>query len=195
MRLAILVAGCALVSACTSLGQYTWVNDYPEPPAPVEKEYVIKPGDVLQIRVFNQEGMSARAKVRNDGRISLPFLNDVTAAGQSPNSFAKELQARLKEFIKVPVVTVSLEETRPVSVSVLGEVARQGGYQVDSGTGILQLLASAGGLTELAHKDRIFVLRREPSPARIRFNFESLSRLDDRASSFRVQSGDVIVVE
>jgi polysaccharide export outer membrane protein len=194
MRLAIVIAA-SLVCGCASLGQYTWVNDYPEQPPPVENEYVIKPADVLQIRVFNQEGMSARAKVRNDGKISLPFLNDVTAAGHSPNSFAKELQVKLKEFIKVPVVTVSLEETRPVSVSVLGEVARQGGYQVEPGTGVLQLLASAGGLTELAHKDRIFVLRRDPAKARIRFSFESLSRLDDRASSFRVKSGDVVVVE
>src|SRR5436305_10749015 len=194
MRVTILTVS-VLLSACTSLGQYTWVNDYSEQPAPVENEYVIKPGDVLQIRVFNQEGMSARAKVRNDGKVSLPFLNDVTAAGHSPNSFAKELQVKLKEFIKVPVVTVSLEETRPVMVSVLGEVARQGGYQVETGTGVLQLLASAGGLTELAHKDRIFVLRRDPDPVRIRFSFESLSRLDNRASSFRVQSGDVVVVE
>jgi polysaccharide export outer membrane protein len=194
MRLTVAIA-CALVCGCANLGQYTWVHDYPEAPAPVEKEYVIKPADVLQIRVFNQEGMSARAKVRNDGKISLPFLNDVTAAGHSPNSFAKELQVKLKEFIKVPVVTVSLEETRPVMVSVLGEVARQGGYQVEPGTGLLQLLANAGGLTELAHRDRIFVLRREPGPVRIRFSFESLSRLDNRASSFRVQTGDVVVVE
>ena len=194
MRLVLAIV-TALVCGCASLGQYTWVNDYSEPPAPVEKEYVIKPGDVLQIRVFNQEGMSAKAKVRNDGKISLPFLNDVTAAGHSPNTFAKELQVKLKEFIKVPVVTVSLEETRPLVVSVLGEVARQGGYQVEPGTGVLQLLASAGGLTELAHKDRIFVLRREPNAVRIRFSFDLLSRLDNRASSFRMQSGDVVVVE
>ena len=194
MRFAMTIA-VALVCGCASLGQYTWVNDYSDPPAPVENEYVIKSGDVLQVRVFNQEGMSARAKVRSDGKISLPFLNDVTAAGHSPNSFAKELQLKLKEFIKVPVVTVSLEETRPITVSVLGEVARQGGYQVEPGTGVLQLLASAGGLSELAHKDRIFVLRRDPSPVRIRFSFEALSRLDDRASSFRVRSGDVVVVE
>jgi polysaccharide export outer membrane protein len=194
MRFAMTIA-VALVCGCANLGEYTWVKDYSDPPAPVENEYLIKPGDVLQVRVFNQEGMSARAKVRSDGKISLPFLNDVTAAGHSPNSFAKELQVKLKEFIKVPVVTVSLEETRPITVSVLGEVARQGGYQVEPGTGVLQLLASAGGLTELAHKDRIFVLRHDPSPVRIRFSFEALSRLDDRASSFRVRSGDVVVVE
>src|SRR5256885_10990586 len=70
-----------------------------------------------------------------------------------------------------------------------------GGYQVESGTGVLQLLANAGGLTELAHKDRIFVLRREPNPVRIRFSFDLLSHLDNRASSFRIQSGDVVVVE
>src|SRR5256885_16243352 len=145
MRLALAIA-VSLVCGCASLGQYTWVNDYPEQPPQVENEYVIKPADVLQIRVFNQEGMSARAKVRNDGKISLPFLNDVTAAGHSPNSFAKELQVKLKEFIKVPVVTVSLEETRPVMVSVLGEVAKQGGYQVEAGTGGRPLLAHAGGL-------------------------------------------------
>src|SRR5207248_7007165 len=74
-------------------------------------------------------------------------------------------------------------------------VARQGGFQVEPGTGVLQLLANAGGLTELAHKDRIFVLRRDPNPVRIRFSFDLLSRLDNRASSFRIQTGDVVVVE
>jgi polysaccharide biosynthesis/export protein len=195
MRLRLLALACGFVCACANLGQYTWVNDYPEAPAPVEKEYIIRPGDTLQVRVFNQEGMSTKAKVRNDGKITMPFLNDVLAAGSTPNVFAKNLQEKLKEFIKVPVVTVSLEEARPISVSVLGEVARQGGYQIDTSTGLLQLLASAGGLTELAHKDRIFVLRREPNRARIRFSFDALARLDDRASTFRLQNGDVIVVE
>ena len=82
-----------------------------------------------------------------------------------------------------------------MSISILGEVPRQGVYQVEPGVGLLQVLAIAGGLTDLAHRDRIFVLRREPSPMRIRFTFESLARLDSRATSFRLQNGDSVVVE
>ena len=95
--------------------------------------YVIQPGDVLQIRVFNQPEMSTRARVRDDGKVSIPFLNDVVAAGFTPNALAQQRQTRLKEYIDAPVVTISLEEARPFSVSVLGESTSRGSARFRSG--------------------------------------------------------------
>jgi polysaccharide biosynthesis/export protein len=190
-----------LLCACAAqLGKFVWAEDYAESPA---AEYVIAPGDVIMVRVFTQDNMSGRVRVRSDGKVSLPFLNDVEAAGQTPSALARDLQARLKSFINAPVVTVSLEETRPLSVSVLGEVAKPGAYPFETGAGVLQALASAGGMTEYAHKDRIFVLRQEtvngsgadPPPARIRFTYEALSRAEGKAGTFRLKVGDVVVVE
>ncbi|HVP69299.1 MAG TPA: polysaccharide biosynthesis/export family protein, partial [Anaeromyxobacteraceae bacterium] len=160
---------------------------------------VIQPGDTISVRVWNQEGMSAKARVRQDGKISLPFLNDVEAAGIPPNVLARRLQARLKDFIVNPVVTISLEELKPIQVSVLGEVSRAGIFQLEPGAGILQALATAGGMNEFASKDSIYVIRQTQGeagpPLRIRFTYESLTQVRGRAATFRLQGGDVVVVE
>jgi len=86
-------------------------------------------------------------------------------------------------------------ESRLLSVPVLGEVGKPGQYTLERGAGLLEALAAAGGLTEYAHRDAIFVLRREPAAARIRVRFESLARGEARASAFRLKPGDSIVVE
>ena len=160
--------------------------------------YVISPGDVLQVRVFQQEAMSARVKVRGDGKVSLPLINDVIATGKSPALLAAELQVRLKEFINNPVVTVSLEESRPVVVSVVGEVVRPGLVTLEAGGGVLQALAASGGLTDFAHRDGLFVLRKiagQPAPRRLRFTFEVLARGEGPAARFTLLPGDVVVAE
>jgi polysaccharide biosynthesis/export protein len=160
--------------------------------------YLISAGDVLLVRVFQQEAMSARVKVRGDGKVSLPLINDVIAAGKSPTVLATELQARLKDFINNPVVTVSLEESRPVVVSVVGEVVRPGVVTLEPGAGVLQALAASGGLTDFAHRDGLFVLRRhaaQPQPKRLRFTWEVLARGEGPAARFTLLPGDVVIAE
>jgi polysaccharide export outer membrane protein len=200
LEMLLLAAVLAGAPGCSHVGDYVWVDDIKEPPAPADTEYLVAPGDVLNVRVFNQEGMSGRARVRSDGKISLPFVNDVEAAGSTPTALAFRLQVRLKEFINNPVVTVSLEEAGPVQVSVLGEVAHPGVYAVQPRSSVLQALAAAGGLTQYASGDRIFVLRRnfagaKPPLLRIRFRYENLAHAEGRAAAFRMRDGDVLVVE
>lgn len=194
------LAGAILLlsAACKSTGEYVWVDDLPQPAPPAEKEYVIQAGDVIAVRVWNQEGMSARSRVRQDGKISLPFLNDVEVAGLTPTAAAKRIQARLKEFIVNPVVNVALEEARPVTVAVLGEVVHPGNYPIDVTSGVMHALALAGGPTPYASKDMILVIRQKAdggTPLRIRFTYEALTQARGRAASFRLQAGDVVVVE
>ena len=187
---------CTLVSlgGCAGTGRYVWVDQYKEKPS--DGEYVLGAGDVLSVRVFGQDSMSAKARVRSDGRISLPFLADVEAAGHTPAVLAQQIQTRLEDVIKHPVVTVALEEPRPRTVSVLGEVGRPGLYPLEPGAGALQALASAGGLTEFAKRDRIFILRKSAEElVRIRLSFEALARAEGQAAAFRLSPGDVLVVE
>ncbi|MBN8230222.1 polysaccharide biosynthesis/export family protein [Corallococcus macrosporus] len=188
-----------LLPACGGLGKYTWVNDYQEKPVASDAEYRIVPGDVLNVKVFGQEALTTRAKVREDGHISLTFLDDVEAAGHSPALLAQQIQTRLKDFINHPVVTVSLEEARPMSVTMLGEVANVGAHVLDPGATLLQALGAAGSFTDYAHRDRIFVLRREDpqaeQPTRIRVSYEDIIRGEGRAATFRLRPGDVVVVE
>jgi polysaccharide export outer membrane protein len=145
--------------------------------------------------VYRQEGMTSRERVREDGKVSLPLIRDVQAAGLTTSELSEQIQNRLKDYINVPAVTVAVVETRPLVVPVLGEVAHPGQYTMEKGAGVLDALAAAGGFTEFAHRDRIFVLRRQPKLTRIRTTFEALSRGQGRAGALRLQAGDVVVVE
>lgn len=197
MTRALPLAACLLAAACyTPRGAFVWADTYRGPGT--AGEYVIVAGDVLQVNVFQQESNSARVRVREDGRVSLPLLNDQLAAGKTPVAFAAELQQRLKPFIHNPVVTVSLEEPRPLTVSVVGEVLRAGTVPLEAGAGVLQALAAAGGLSDFAHRDGIFVLRTVAGSAtttRIRFTWDQLSQAEGRGAQFTLRAGDVVVVE
>jgi polysaccharide export outer membrane protein len=184
------------LSACVTPGKFIWVEEYEQKHE--DTAYIINPGDLLFVRVWNQEALTGRARVREDGKISVPFLNDVQAAGTTPPLLAQQIQTRLKEFINNPLVTVSLEEIKPLGVTVAGEVMRPGQQlQLPSGAGVLQAIANAGGLTEYAKKDLIFVIRPEAggAPVRIRFTYQALIRNEGRASTFRLRTGDIVVVE
>ncbi len=196
MKLGMAVTSLAALISCAHVGPYVWVDDY-APPAEGETggDYRIAPGDLLAVFVYREEGMSTHVRVRQDGKVTVPLLHDVQAAGLTPGMLAEQIQARLKAYINVPRVTVVVEETRPLTVPVLGEVAHPGQYLLEKGAGVLEALAAGGGLTEFAHRDRIFVLRRQPKLVRIRSTFEDLSRGQGRAAAFRLQTGDAVVVE
>jgi polysaccharide export outer membrane protein len=184
------------VVSCAPVGPYVWVDDYKTPAAGEDgADYRIAPGDLLAVHVYREDAMSTRERLRQDGKVSIPLLHVVQAAGLSPGALAEQIQTRLKEFINVPRVTVAVEEIHPLTVPVLGEVARPGQYTIEKGVGVLEALAAAGGFSDFAHRDRIFVLRREPTPVRIRSTFDALSRGQGRAAMFRRQAGDAVVVE
>jgi polysaccharide export outer membrane protein len=188
-----------LVTACRTAGPFVWVDVYKPSAAPVAN-YLIAAGDLLNVRVWNQDAMSAKVRVRTDGNISLPFVNDVAAVGLEPTALARRLQLRLKEFIVNPEVTVSLEEEAPLEVSAVGEVAHPGVFKLERNVLLVKLLATAGGLTEMAHRDGIYVLRYGEgqdvkTPVRIRFKYEDLLQARGSAGTFRLRPGDVVVVE
>jgi polysaccharide export outer membrane protein len=189
---AVVFLGAAI--GCANLGRYTWAEDVPPPPASASGEFLLAPGDLVYVRVFSQEDVSGRVRVRPDGRITVPFVNDVAAAGKTTVEVAKEIQARLREVINQPVVTVTLDEVGTTQISVLGEVARPGVYAIERGQGMLRALAAAGGLTEFAHKDRIFIVRSNPA-AKIRFTFEQLANPDSASAKFSLQNNDAVVVQ
>jgi polysaccharide export outer membrane protein len=179
--------------ACGSSGPYVWVADLQADPA-AGTDYVIESGDVLGVRVFNQEAMSTKARVRTDGKISVPFAGDVQVSGKSPVAVARELEARLKSYVVTPSVTVTVDEFQSPSIAVIGEVAHPGVYNIDSAAGVLRALALAGGMTDYASHSNIYVLRRA-AQQRIRFSYHALTDNEPRAAAFRLHAGDTIVVE
>lgn len=194
-RIGSLLAGVLVLVACRHVDPpHVSVDDYLAS-LPSKPGYVIEVGDLLAVQVWTQESMSFRLRVRSDGMITLPLVGDVRAKGTTPMALAETLRTRLKDFLKTPVVTVGLEEARALTVSVIGEVARPGHLTLEHGAGVWQALAVAGGLTDFADRDRIFVLRPGPPAVRILFSYRELDIAGGPAATFKLQPGDVVVVE
>ena len=178
-------------------GAFVWAADYvAREPGAADAQYVVGIGDLIAVQVFDNDKISGRGRVRSDGKLALPLINDILVAGKTPAQVASGVQAALKDgnFVLNPRVNVVVEDVAPVRVTVLGSVSKAGTYPVESGNGVAEALAAAGGLTEFAHKDRIYVLRKVPTPVRIRFTFSSLTQMGP-ASRFRLKQGDIVVVE
>lgn len=174
----------------------TWYKELPNTDWKTDnQEYVIGVGDTINIRVYEQEGLSASLRIRRDGRIALPLLGELMAAGKHPSELAKEVEGRLKEFVVSPRVTVNVEISQPVTISAIGEIAKVGPLTLEQPARLIEAMAQAGGPGEFADKSRIFVLRRFPSFQRIRFTYDAIVHNDDGAAGFPLRTGDVIVIE
>ncbi len=197
IALILLVASPLAACATTSRAPFVWADEWRSPDAAdPDGEYVVGVGDALNVQVWENEKLSARVRVRSDGQVSLPFLNDVPAAGLTPVRLARDLEERLRQFIVTPQVTVAVDEARPLSVSVLGQVGEPGLHSLAPGSGVAQALAAAGGLKDFAKRDRIFVVRTTGMlPTRIRMTWEAVSAGLGTAGRLRLRSGDVVVVE
>src|SRR5256885_4084226 len=139
---------------------------------PVASDYIIGPEDMLQVSVWKNETMSRTLPVRPDGKISLPLLDDIQAAGLTPLQLRDKIAAALAEFMPNPEVAVSLIEVRSYRVSVLGEVQKPGVLQLKAPTTVMEALALAGGFKDFASPSKIIIFRKDGSgqTQRLRFN-------------------------
>ena len=136
----------------------------------------IGPEDVLHISVWKNDTITRTIPVRPDGKISLPLLSDVQAAGLTPTELQAVLVKRLADFIQpLPEVAVIVTEVHSYKVSVIGEVARPGRFELKSWTTVSDILAIAGGFTPFASRSRIIILRSEGNGIRrIPFDYKKL---------------------
>jgi len=156
-------------------------------------DYKIGPEDVLDISVWKNQELSRTVPVRPDGKVSLPLVNDIQAAGLTPSRLRQELTRRLSEFVPSPEVAVIVREVHSAKVSVVGQVRNPGRYEVRSPATVLELIALAQGFTDFASRDRIVVLRQSATPSRITFNYRKITDGTEQ-DNFFVQPGDIIVV-
>lgn len=192
-------ASTLALHACASQpGHFVWMDQIADAQlAPAAGAYVIGVGDLLGIQVFNHPEMSGKSRVREDGQMSIALLGDVPAVGKVPANLAREIEAQLgaRDLAVAARVTVLLEEAAAIRISVIGEVLKPGLYTLDAGAGLAEALASAGGFTEFAHRDRLYVVRRSPELLRIRFTYDALTKAEGRAVKFRLRPGDTVVIE
>jgi polysaccharide export outer membrane protein len=161
----------------------------------MSKEYLIGPEDVLDITVWkNCPDLCRTVPVRPDGKMSLPLVNDVQAAGLTPMDLRQHLTDQLAEYLPSPEVSVIVREVHNFKVAVVGSVKMPGDYEIKSQATVLELLARAQGLTEFANRDRIVILRQNGSATtRIPFNYRKVAEGNDQ-DNFYVRAGDIIVV-
>ncbi len=189
----VVLAGVLAVAGCAHQEPFVWVDDLP-PQALAPVPYHLQAGDQVAIAVWNQEHLSATTRVRVDGMATLPLLGDVRLAGTTATAAAAHITEMLRGLVIDPKVTVTVLEARPPTVAVMGEVREPGSVTLMTGDGILNVLAKAGGLTEFAHEDEVYVLRRGPTPLRVRFDYGRLTGGGSRGIAFPLQDGDVVVV-
>ncbi len=176
--------GAAVAAALCVAAVGTWAS-----------EYTIGPEDVLDIAVWNNTAVSRTVPVRPDGKISLPLVNDVQAAGLTPMQLRDVLMKQLAKYIATPEVSVMVREIHSFTVTVIGEVKTPGRYEFRSRATVLDAIAAAGGFNEFAARARVGILRQEGAAfKRIPFNYNKGVSSDGQNENLFLRPGDIVVV-
>jgi polysaccharide export outer membrane protein len=164
-------------------------------PATTDPAYVIGPEDVIDINVWKEPDMTRLVPVRPDGKISLPLINDVQAAGSTPQQLAAAVTDKLRKFLTEPQVTVIVTQINSQRVFVVGEVLRAGAFPLIPGMTVLQALASAGGFTTFADMKKIHVMRLvDGKHVELPFNYREVLKGDNPDQNIKLLPGDTVVV-
>jgi len=163
--------------------------------ATTDPTYQIGPEDVLDINVWKEPDVSRVVPVRPDGKISLPLINDVQAAGISPQELAKTVSDKLRKYLNEPQVTVIVTAINSQRVFVVGEVLRAGAFPLIPGMTVLQALSSAGGFTTFADVKKVHIMRqRDGKLVELPFNYRDVLKGDNPNQNIKLEPGDTVVV-
>jgi polysaccharide export outer membrane protein len=164
-------------------------------PATTDPSYMIGAEDVLDVNVWKEPDLTRVVPVRPDGKITLPLINDVQAAGSTPQQLAASVTEKLRKFMTDPQVTVIVTQINSQRVFVIGEVLRAGAFPLVPGTTILQALANAGGFTTFANVKKIHVMRTvNGKQTELPFNYRDVVKGENSDQNIKLQPGDTIVV-
>jgi polysaccharide export outer membrane protein len=182
------VAGmCAPVSARAAQGD-----------APSTREvldYRIGAGDVLQLFVWKEPDLTKDITVRFDGKVTIPLLGDVEAAGRTPQQLGEELTRGLARYLAAPQVTLGVSQANSARFHVIGQVGRPGDFPLARRITVLQALAIAGGFREFAKTDDIVIIRQDgDKETALSFNYKHIEGGKDLSQDIPLHPGDTIVV-
>ncbi len=162
---------------------------------PEVQEYTIEEGDVLYISVWKEDDLSGEVVVRPDGKISFPLAGDVLASGLTFTQLKEKLTKRLKEYIKYPVISISLRKLGGKKVIVLGQVTRPGVYSVTGESTMLEAIALAGGFTPHAVSSSVILVRGGlQNPEGTRLDLSRAMKKTDVSQNVALQSEDIVYV-
>jgi len=161
------------------------------PPVVDPRTYSIGTGDVLFVRVWREMDFTGNYPVRPDGKITIPLVGDVQAAGLTPERLGEQLKQALSEYINSPDVSVSLQQVNSKKYYITGEVARPGEYILLTPTRVFDALSNASGFKDFANKKKIIIIR---GAERIRFNYLEVLKGKNPEQNIFIENGDTIVV-
>jgi polysaccharide export outer membrane protein len=157
--------------------------------------YIIQPNDVLQVFVWKEEKLSTKVTVRPDGRISLPLVQDMQAAGLNPTELKEKIEESLKEYIEVPNVTVIVDAIQSYKVFVTGKVGKPGMLTSEKPITVLQALTLAGGFLEFANPTETVIIRNTGEDSTLyKFNYPEVIKGKNFSQNMMLRSGDIVVV-
>ncbi len=162
-----------------------------------DNSFVIGNDDVLAINVWKEPDVSRPAvPVRSDGKISLPLVGEVQAAGLTPLKLEQSIAAKLQSFISQPEVTVIVQQINSQKYNVLGQVNRPGTFVITNSLTVLDAIAISGGFRDFAKQKAIYVLRQnaDGTQARLPFNYKEVVKGKNQEQNVKIQPKDTIVV-
>jgi polysaccharide biosynthesis/export protein len=209
MRIAIVVAGLLTLTPHGAL--VAW--QAPAPPAPASQEaapatateskpaavapkidlkaYVIGPEDVISVNVWREPANSGQFVVRPDGRIAIPLVGEVQAAGLTPERLSAAIAEGLQKVMTHPEVTVGVERVNSKKYFIQGEINRPGAYSLAVPTNVLEALVNAGGFRDFANTRKIVILR---GTERLKFNYHEVSKGKNMEQNILLMPGDQVIV-
>lgn len=158
--------------------------------------YTIGENDVLAISVWNEKDMQQSLPVRPDGKISLPLIGDIQAAGRTPTQLQADITLKLQAYITHPDVTVIVQQINSKKFNVLGRVMKPGSYPLSRTTTVLDAIAQAGGFQDFAKEKSIYVLRENSGgqESRLFFNYKDVVKGKHLEQNIELRSNDTVVV-
>jgi len=162
-----------------------------------DPDYIIGPGDVLRIFVLDNKDLSTDVPVRPDGKITIPLVNDIVAVGKTSAQLGKDLEAKLKSYVRTPTISVIiLQATSTFSqVKVIGQAVAPRALPYRSGMRVLDVMIAVNGLSQFAAGNRAKIIRTENgTPRQIKLRLDDLMNDGDTSQNLLVSPGDVIVI-
>ncbi|WP_245624530.1 XrtA/PEP-CTERM system exopolysaccharide export protein [Belnapia moabensis] len=188
------------LAACDPLPQRGPITVAPAGAPSTAADYVIGPGDTLQVFVHRAPELTTDVPVRPDGRISIPLAGDIEAAGRTPTELSRQLEQQLREFIREPTVTVIVRSFVGLTsrqIRIVGEAAQPRSIPFREGLTVLDVLIQGGGLTRYASGNRARIIRREHEtnpPQIIPVRLNDLLRSGDISQDVPLRPGDTLVI-
>ena len=182
-------------TSATAVGIPTATRQSKQAPVSAE-DYVIGVDDVLAIGVWKEPDLSRTLPVRPDGKVTLPLVGDISAAGKTPAQLQKELHDNLAAFVAIPEISVLVQEVRSRKFNIVGQVAKPGSYPLTESTTVLDAIAEAGGIGIYAKSNAIYVLRiqSDGSAVQLPFRYKQVLKGTNLSQNVKLQPHDTVVV-